>query len=52
MKDIELLTLLKNDPERGITKAVEMYSAYVLKIAYTKLGDDMMMTTMMTIEAV
>lgn len=38
MNDKELLALLRNDPQRGLAKAVDIYSAYVLKIAYTRLG--------------
>lgn len=38
MNDKELLALLRSDPQRGLTKTVDIYSAYVLKIAYTRLN--------------
>ena len=38
MTDKELLALLRDEPQRGLAEAVGKYSAYVLKIAYTKLG--------------
>ncbi len=39
MTDTEIIELLKCSPQRGLASAVERYSAYVYKIAYTKLGD-------------
>lgn len=38
MNDSELLRLLRSDPELGLSKTVDIYSAYVLKIAHTKLN--------------
>ena len=38
MTDKELLALLRDDPQKGLAEAVGKYSAYVLKIAYTKLS--------------
>ena len=38
MEDIELLELLKNSPHEGLAAVVKQYSAYVYKIAYTRLG--------------
>ncbi|SDA28065.1 sigma-70 family RNA polymerase sigma factor [Ruminococcus sp. YE78] len=38
MNDKQLLELLRSDPQRGLAEAVDRYSAYVLKIAYTKLS--------------
>lgn len=38
MNDKQLLELLQSDPQRGLAKAVDIYSAYVMKIAYTKLS--------------
>lgn len=38
MTDNELIMLLKNDPERGLSEVVEKYSGYVYKIAYSKLS--------------
>lgn len=37
MNDKELLALLRSDPQRGLAKTVDIYSAYVMKIAYTRL---------------
>ena len=39
MNDEFLLALLKSDPEKGLAEALRQYSAYVYKIAYTKLCD-------------
>ena len=39
MNDKELLWLLKDDPERGLAQTVGQYSAYVHKIAFTRLGE-------------
>ena len=38
MKDKELLELLRAEPQKGLAAVVERYSAYVLKIARTKLS--------------
>lgn len=38
MEDNELLGLLKNSPQEGLAAVVKQYSAYVYKIAYTRLG--------------
>lgn len=38
MTDKELVRLLKKDPEKGLAAVVARYTAYVLKIAYTRLG--------------
>ena len=38
MKDKQLLALLRKDPQKGLAETVDRYSAYVLKIAYTKLN--------------
>ena len=38
MEDNELLGLLKNSPQKGLAAVVKQYSAYVYKIAYTRLG--------------
>ncbi len=38
MKDKELLELLRGEPQKGLAAVVERYSAYVIKIARTKLG--------------
>lgn len=37
MKDEELLDLLRKDPQKGLAAVVGRYSAYVLKIARTRL---------------
>ncbi len=37
MDDNSLLMLLRSDPERGLARIVEQYSAYVHKAAYTRL---------------
>ena len=39
MNDNELLDLLKKEPQRGLSAVVRQYSAYVMKIAYVKLGE-------------
>lgn len=39
MNDDKLLTLLKSSPEKGLGETVAQYSAYVYKIAYTRLRD-------------
>ncbi|MBR1863704.1 MAG: sigma-70 family RNA polymerase sigma factor [Ruminococcus sp.] len=39
MNDDELLELLRRDPQKGLVEVVRLYSAYVMKIARTKLGD-------------
>jgi RNA polymerase sigma-70 factor (ECF subfamily) len=39
MDDKQLVQLLCDDPQEGLRQAVEMYSAYVYKIAYSKLRD-------------
>ena len=39
MNDKELLRLLKAEPERGLAQTVGQYSAYVYKIAFTRLGE-------------
>ncbi|MBR1750089.1 MAG: sigma-70 family RNA polymerase sigma factor [Ruminococcus sp.] len=39
MNDDELLTLLRSDPEKGLDAVVRLYSAYVYKIAFTRLRD-------------
>ncbi len=39
MNDSQLLELLRKDPQKGLAEVIKHYSAYVLKIAYTKLGD-------------
>ena len=38
MEDKELLRLLKYSPQEGLAAVVKQYSAYVYKIAYTRLG--------------
>ena len=38
MTDNELIMLLKNDPEKGLSEVVGKYSGYVYKIAYGKLS--------------
>ena len=38
MNDKELLKLLKNSSHEGLEAVVKQYSAYVYKIAYTRLG--------------
>ena len=38
MTDRELLELLRKDPDNGLKNVVMQYSAYVMKIAYIKLG--------------
>lgn len=38
MTDGELLELLRAEPERGLAEVLDTYSAYVYKIAYSKLG--------------
>ncbi|MCR5120907.1 MAG: hypothetical protein K6B74_00645 [Ruminococcus sp.] len=37
MNDIELLALLRTDPERGLAQTVSRYSAFVYKIASARL---------------
>ena len=39
MNDNEILMLLKDDPQKGFEAVVRQYSAYVLKIARTRLID-------------
>ncbi|WP_037322747.1 sigma-70 family RNA polymerase sigma factor [Ruminococcus sp. NK3A76] len=39
MDDKQLVSLLAADPEEGLKQAVRIYSAYVYRIAYSKLGD-------------
>lgn len=39
MSDKELIELLKQNPEQGLAAVVIRYTAYVLKIARTKLND-------------
>lgn len=39
MSDKELVELLKRDPEKGLAAVVIRYTAYVLKIAWTKLNN-------------
>ena len=39
MNDNELLNLLRSDHERGLAQTVRQYSAYVYKIACTRLSD-------------
>lgn len=39
MTDEELTALLKTDPKQGLAAVVGQYSAYVMKIARTRLGD-------------
>lgn len=39
MTDDQLLELLQSDPQQGLEAVVKRYSAYVLKIATTKLRD-------------
>lgn len=39
MNDNELLDLLKKEPQSGLSAVVRQYSAYVMKIAYVKLGE-------------
>ena len=39
MSDKELIELLKRDPEQGLAAVVIRYTAYVLKIARTKLNN-------------
>ncbi len=39
MTDNELLRLLQQNPEKGLEAVVRQYSAYVMKIVYTRLGD-------------
>ena len=38
MTDMELIELLRSEPERGLAEVVRQYSHYVLKIANTRLG--------------
>ena len=38
MTDMELLELLRKDPDNGLKSVVLQYSAYVMKIAYIKLS--------------
>lgn len=39
MNEKDLVALLKDSPEKGLVKVMETYSAYVYKIACTKLSD-------------
>lgn len=39
MTDKRLLALLRSDPQKGLSAAVEKYSAYVMKIVRIKLGE-------------
>ena len=39
MTDEQLLELLQNSPQQGLEEVVKRYSAYVMKIANTKLHD-------------
>ncbi len=39
MTDEQLLELLQNNPQQGLEEVVKRYSAYVMKIANTKLHD-------------
>lgn len=38
MTDEELLLLMRSDPRRGLEAVVRQYSAYVMRIAYLRLG--------------
>ena len=38
MTDEELLLLLRSDPRRGLETVIRQYTAYVMKIAYLRLG--------------
>lgn len=38
MNDTELIELLQSSPQQGMAALIRRYSAYVYKIAYTKLG--------------
>lgn len=38
MNDAELMALLKADSEKGLRAVIDKYSAYVYKIAFSKLG--------------
>ena len=39
MDDTQLTKLLKDDPQKGFEAVIRQYSAYVMKIAYTRLRD-------------
>ncbi|MBR6599105.1 MAG: hypothetical protein IKK88_02260 [Oscillospiraceae bacterium] len=39
MKDKKLLSLISENPEKGLAETLDMYSAYVMKIVRTRLGD-------------
>ena len=39
MNDTQLTKLLKDDPQKGFEAVIRQYSAYVMKIAYTRLRD-------------
>ncbi len=39
MNDNDLLDMLRRDPQKGLEAVVQQYSAYVLKIAYVRLGE-------------